>query len=52
MGSSFSSIIADIFMQDLETECLKKIGVDLTFYYRYVDDIVLAASSNKIDLIL
>jgi len=38
-------------MQDLETECLKKIGVQLTFYYRYVNDI-LATPSDKIDLIL
>jgi len=39
-------------MQDLETECLKKIGVQLIFYYRYVNDIVLVAPSDKIDLIL
>jgi len=39
-------------MQDLETECIKKFDFNLTFYYRYVDDIVLVALTNKTDLIL
>jgi len=30
---------------------MNRINVRLTFYYRYVDDIILAASSNKINLI-
>jgi len=39
-------------MRDLEIYCLNKINYKLTFYYRYVDDIVLASPSDKIDLIL
>jgi len=37
-------------MQDLERECLNKINMQLTFFYRY--NIILAAPSDKIDLIL
>jgi len=33
-----SPIIADIVMQDLETEYIKKIGVQLNFYYQHMDD--------------
>jgi len=45
-----SPIIIGI-LQNLETKCLNKIGVQLIFYYRYVDDIILAAPSDKVDLI-
>jgi len=38
-------------MQDLETSCLNRINLPLTFYFRYVDDIVMAAPSDKIDFI-
>jgi len=51
MGSPLSPIIADLVMQDLENSCLNSIDCHLTFYYRYVDDIVMAAPNNKIDLI-
>jgi len=49
MDSSLSPIITDI-VQNLETECLNKIGIQLTFY-RYGNDIILAAPSDKVDLI-
>jgi len=52
MGSSLSPIVADIVMQDLETEYINKFDFHLTLYYRYVDDIVLAAPTDKINLIL
>jgi len=52
MGSSLSPIIADVVMRDLETYYLNKINYKLTFYYRYVDDIVLASPSDKINLTL
>jgi len=48
MGSPISPIIADIVMQDLETSILTRLNVQLPFYYRYVDDIVLAAPRDKI----
>jgi len=51
MGSPLSPVIADIVMQDLETSCLNRINCKLTFYFRYVDDIVMAAPSEKTDLI-
>jgi len=51
MGSSLSPIIADVVIQDLEIACLNRINCQLTFYYRYVDDIVMAAPRDKIDLI-
>jgi len=52
MGSPLSPVIADLVMWDLETVCLNKINCQLTLYYRYVDDIVMAGPSDKIDLIL
>jgi len=52
MGSPFSPIIADIVLQDLKEKALNIIGLDLPFYYRYVDDIVLAAPIDKATHIL
>jgi len=52
MGSPLSLIVADIVMQDLETECIKKLDFHLTFYFRYVDDIILVTPNDKIDIIL
>jgi len=43
MGSSLLSIISDIVMQDLERAALETFDFDISFYYRYIDDIVLAA---------
>jgi len=51
MGSPLSPVITDVVMQDLETACLNKINFQLTFYSRYVDDIVMVIPSDKIDLI-
>lgn len=33
-------------MQDLEVEALEKMEVEILFYYRYVDDILLAEPPN------
>ena len=52
MDSSLSSLIADLVMQDLEAKTLEKIGIYLPFYFRYVDDIVMAVPSNLIDFTL
>jgi len=51
MGSPLSPIIADFVMQDLEVSCLNSINCQITFYHRFVDDIVMAAPCNEIDLI-
>lgn len=52
MGSLLSLIIADLVLQDLENKALNKICVKLPFYYRYVDDIVLAAPAHTINNII
>jgi len=49
MGSPLSPIIADFVMQDLETETLNKLTYVKPVYYRYVDDILLAAPENEIE---
>ena len=36
-------------MEDLETECIKRLNVKPMFYFRYVDDILLCIPSNTID---
>jgi len=52
MGSPLSPVIADAVMRDLETACLSKINCQITLYYRYVDDIVMACPLDKIDSIV
>jgi len=52
MGSPLSPIVADIVMQDLETQCINNFDFQFTFYFRYVDDVILAAPKDKIDIIL
>jgi len=54
MGSPLSSV-ADIVMQDFENIAIQKLLVHLTYvylFYRYVDDIILAAPSESVDEIL
>jgi len=50
MGSPLSPVIADIVLQDLEEKALN--NLNLSFYYRYVDDIILAASPIHSAIIL
>jgi len=47
MGSPLSPIIADIVMEDIESQALKVLSCRLPIYYRYVDDIMLAIPHNK-----
>jgi len=51
MGSPLSPIVADIVMQDLENHTLNALKLILIFYVRYVDDIALAAPTDKINMI-
>jgi len=51
MGSPLSPVVADIVMRDLETICLNSVNCYLTFYFRYVDDIVMAVSSDNVNQI-
>ena len=52
MGNPISPILSDIVMEDLETECIKKLSIKPTFYFRYVDDIILCIGSNSTNHIL
>jgi len=52
MGSPLSPILADIVLQDIEEVALGRIPAVLPFYIRYVDDILLAAPNNLLNIIL
>jgi len=47
MGSPLSPIIADMVMENLEVRVLGNLNIQLPFYCRYVDDILLAAPRDK-----
>ena len=49
MCSPISSILSEIVMDDLETECIKKPNIKPTFFFRQVDDIVLSIPKNSVD---
>jgi len=51
MGSLLSPVIADLVLQDLETTAILNLPFQLPFYYRYVDDIILSASTNSLHLL-
>ena len=52
MGSPLSPIIANLMMEDLEMDALKKTSIFIPFYFRYANNIIIAVSSNEIDKIL
>jgi len=52
MGSSLSPIISDLVLQDLETQALKLLWFNIPIYYRYVDDMLLAARRTQFNGIL
>ena len=52
MGSPLSPIVADLVLQDLESNCLNLLTTMPDFYFRYVDDIVLSTHHSRIDTIL
>lgn len=51
MGSPLSPIIADIVLQDIENKALHKLNLKFPFFYRYVDDIILATHPHNIDTV-
>jgi len=51
MGSPLSPIISGIVLQDLEGVILGFLGPKVKFYYRYVDDIIMASNKEDIPLI-
>ena len=52
MGNLISPILSNIVMEDLKTECIKKLNIKPTLYFRYVDDIILCIPSNSTNHIL
>ncbi|XP_043483513.1 uncharacterized protein LOC122511979 isoform X1 [Leptopilina heterotoma] len=52
MGSPISSSAANIVMEGIEDKILNKIKYKIIFYFRYIDDILICAPSNKVDDIL
>lgn len=51
MGSSISSIIAQIDMEDLEESVIEKLPFNLPFFFRYVDDCITAVPRNRVDVV-
>lgn len=49
MGSPLSPVIADITMQDFDDRALNMLGIHIPIYFRYVDDIVMAAPSTMVE---
>jgi len=49
MGSPLSPVITDIVMQDLEESVLRNFKFTMLFYYRYLDDLVMAVPTAEID---
>jgi len=50
MISPLSLTIANLVMQDLETKAIAMLGFQLSFYFRYRDDIVMSTvPSDMID---
>jgi len=52
MGSLLSPIIADLILQDLEIKAIERLPIKLPIYYRYVDDILLAAPTDQLLMML
>ena len=52
MESPISPIIADLVMQDLEVEIIKKLDFTVPVYYRYLDDTILFIPKDKINSIV
>ena len=49
MGSPISSVVAEIVLHDLEISSIEMLPVQPLFYYRYVDNIVLAVPCDTMN---
>ena len=47
MGSSISSVIAQMVLEELESEVISKLPFQLPYFYRYVDDCITAVPKTK-----
>jgi hypothetical protein len=52
MGSPVSAVIANLVMEDVEERALASVPVSLSFWKRFVDDVISAVSRNEIDILL
>jgi hypothetical protein len=52
MGSPVSAVIANLVMEDVEQRALASVPVSLSFWKRFVDDVISAVSRNEIDILL
>jgi hypothetical protein len=52
MGSPVSAVIANFVMEDVERRALASVPVSLSFWKRFVDDVIPAVSRNEIDILL
>ncbi|XP_029674258.1 uncharacterized protein LOC115242254 [Formica exsecta] len=52
MGSPLSPVIADITLQDLESRMIETLPFKMSFYIRYVDDVVLSVPSSMLQFTL
>ncbi len=52
MGLPVSAVIANLVMEDVEQRALASAPVRLSFWKRFVDDIISAVSRNDIDILL
>jgi len=52
MGSPFSLMVADLIMQSLELQTINNLSFVPIFYFRYVDDIALAAPTFYLNNLL
>lgn len=52
MGSSISSVIAQLVMEDLEETVIQNLNIKLPFFYRYVDDCITAVPKDKQNYLL
>jgi hypothetical protein len=52
LGSPVSAVIANLVMEDVEQRSLASVPVSLSFWKRFVDDVISAVSGNEIDIFL
>ena len=52
MGSPLSPIIANVVVEDLKEKAFQLLSYRLLFYFRYVDDILLAAPPDNLNTVL
>ena len=52
MGALIPSNIAQLVLEDLEESVIPNLNLDLTFFYRYVNDCITATLKDNINYIL